>query len=303
MLIDKLGELTKDQMDDFFDSTKLNDRQRMCWAYQTETRVRLAKLEARETFNEISDTLDSKYLFEIYPKIVGEDDDKKMTAKQKSKEEIEFEKHLEAFQRKSHPAFHILRAPDESFKEIETLDMSKHKYNVSNNHLSLDSTWRRWRNLPEIAEAVPPNLLFFRIILNSYIGYECHSFHSTDPASSRYAVMGGALVAALTAWRDEQIIGAFHFSELETFLLEGKAKEYFDEYRKVSLELNQWFMNSKRFNDGDEEEEWQGRLNSCFSTGDVDLFFQAPPIDRLIFRKLINYGFDSIVMNLIQGTY
>ena len=46
----------------------MNDRQRLSWTLQTEARVRLSKLQARDTFN-FSHTLDSAFLLEIYPDV------------------------------------------------------------------------------------------------------------------------------------------------------------------------------------------------------------------------------------------
>ena len=62
-------DLTRDRIDEFFDcSNGLTDRQRLAWALQTEARVRLAKVEARDML-QVSHTLDSDYLFDIYPQV------------------------------------------------------------------------------------------------------------------------------------------------------------------------------------------------------------------------------------------
>lgn len=63
-------DLTRDQVEQFFDTKQMNDRQRLSWALQTEARVRLSKLQGRTNEahvpERVSHTLDSEYLFDVY---------------------------------------------------------------------------------------------------------------------------------------------------------------------------------------------------------------------------------------------
>ena len=67
---------------------------------------------------------------------------------------------------------------------------------------------------------VPPNLLLFEILIEAYMGYKWPStagFHHDDPSYPRCAVMGGAVVAALTAWRDPNVLDIVENMNLTEF--------------------------------------------------------------------------------------
>jgi hypothetical protein len=156
--------VTRDRIDDFFDQQRLNDRERLSWAYQTEARVRLEKVETRGALD-ISTTLDSDNLFEVYPK--GEEDDIKENLSALARDR-------EAFRRMCHPAFTESREPDDSFQSIYALDVSSHERDQ--NCLTMDegkgkASSKLYRKAP-----VPANLLFFRLILEAFMGYNEVSF-------------------------------------------------------------------------------------------------------------------------------
>jgi len=81
--------LTKDLIDEFFDKKKYTDRQRLCWALRTENHVRLSKLETRDDeeafIDNLSLTLDSEYLFDLYPSTTTDETNVKEPARLKRK--------------------------------------------------------------------------------------------------------------------------------------------------------------------------------------------------------------------------
>ena len=55
-----------------------------------------------------------------------------------------------------------------------------------------------------------PNNLYFLMGMECYAGYELTGLcNSEDTAMPRGAIMGGAVVAALSSWRDRGIIDMF----------------------------------------------------------------------------------------------
>lgn len=273
--LEALGELTRDKIDDFF-SPMLSDRQRMSWALQTETRVRLRKLQARESFAELSTTLDSEYLFEVYPE-PNTDGKKPGFLKPKSnidaETRLQLEKDRHAFLRKCHPLLSTGRSVDESFQAICALDLSgRHERNKSCLSNSTDGA------------PVPPNLLFFEIILEAYMGFKMKRYHSSDPTMPRGAVMGGAVVAALTAWRDTKVVRFFAVYDLENELIEGGTRYFQAKHRLVSA-LHECFLRSQ----------------SPFASGDVDIFLQPSALTRSLVEHLNQAGLNHDVRKHVES--
>jgi hypothetical protein len=278
-------DLTRDQIEEFFDPTLLNDRQRLSWALQTEARVRLAKLRARDTLD-VSHTLDSKYLFDVYP-------DLGIQPKHRDSEDnVAPAEDRYAWQRKCHPCLEQSRHPDGSFASIPELDMSEHER--QQNFLNWDEyeyeSYELYRKAP-----VPPNFLCFKIILEAFLGYTWPCFHSSDPELPRCAVQGGAVVAALTAWRDPEVLRLFEAAQLDAWIDKRLKRNnpFFEEYenRKTQLldELHNWFQ----YNGIDSR--------SVFSTGDVDIFLQASSFTRSLTRNLKDLGLDSDIRERVES--
>jgi hypothetical protein len=286
------NDLTRDKIDLFFDTETLTDRQRLCWALQTEQRVRLAKLEARDNLHQVSPTLSSsEHLFHVYPELENET---KSTGRQRHP----LERDRYAFQRKCHPTFAAVRVPDDSLKSIVSLDHS-----LSSSHEKHPNALSRRQQYIFQKAPVPPNLLFFEILLEAYMGYKLDGgagagagagcYHSLDPQLPRCAVMGGAVVAALTGWRDEHILELFHGADLELELNkqqeDSSIASYLEAKRTLVTALHDWFL----YHD-DEVQAYSREIRrvdqSPFSTGDVDIFLQASPCTRRLVDHLIGHG-------------
>ena len=149
---------------------------------------------------------------------------------------------------------------------------------------------------------IPPTLLHFEIILEAYMGYslsefgEQHSYyHNSDTSIPRAAVMGGAVVATLTAYQDEIVVNAFKESGL--FVEDGISLQVGDDYwnKKTSLlkSLHTHFI----YKNGD------NATNSKFAEGDVDIFLQASPLTRGIARTLHDGGISDRTLLSIIGSY
>jgi hypothetical protein len=261
--------LTNDKIDAFWSADR-TDRERLRWALQTETQVRLDKVENRESLA-VSETLASPHLFDVYPAIaftIQEDD--------------VLAKDICSWRRPCHPTFATTRPPDESFETLHRLDLSRQERAQN----SLDMGSSASNNLP----AVPPNFLYFQIILEAYLGYSWAPFHADDRELPRAALMGGAVVAALTAWRDAHIVDFFADAGLGQILERPKQKRQkkVEAYkiRKEGLltQIHTYFWRS-----------------SCFAAGDVDVFLQASPLTRRLMRQLHVLGLGVDLRNRVQG--
>ena len=100
--------------DTFDQHANLSDRQFLCWALQTEARVRFAKLEGRDDARAQDTTLNSEYLIDLYPFTGETKDDKGKLAR---------ERH--AFARKSIPYLQSIRDPDMSFEALTRLEIDR----------------------------------------------------------------------------------------------------------------------------------------------------------------------------------
>lgn len=277
--LEALGELTRDKLDDFF-SPMLSDRQRMSWALQTETRVRLRKLQARESFAELSTTLDSEYLFEVYPESNTDTDAGKKPGFLKPKSNLDAEARLQlekdrhVFMRKCHPLLSTGRSVDESFQATCALDLSRRHYRSKSSCLSnsIDGA------------PVPPNLLFFEIILEAYMGFKVERYHSSDPTMPRLAAMGGAVVAALTSWCVPEVVNFFAVHDLENKLVEG-GKRYFQAKHRLACALHECFLRSE----------------SPFASGDVDIFLQPSALTRSLVKYLNEAGLNHDIRQYVES--
>ena len=120
----------------------MNDRQRLSWAFQTEATVRLSKVEKRDSLDDIDHTLDSKYLFDVYPSSTTSDvvdEGCSVIAKIYGREFGPPPKDIHAWNRKCHPSFARSRTPDGSL--TQPLEMSQH--DMYENYISNDMIIRR----------------------------------------------------------------------------------------------------------------------------------------------------------------
>lgn len=131
----------------------LTDRQYFAWAFQTETKIRFQKLEARNLASGQSATLASDYFIDVYP-----------PRERNISNNNTLERDLFAFQRTANVSLREPRQPDGTLKPIEI-----NGYDIDYNNLSSDPS----KNcLP-----VPPNFLYFEICLEAYTGYNATGFH------------------------------------------------------------------------------------------------------------------------------
>jgi len=207
-----------------FDSPQyrnLTDRQKLAWAYQTETRVRFAKLQGQYR----TTTLDSEYLIDLYP------DHTPHPAKFSSL--MERDRH--AFERKLLPCMQHEAAVDDSLTPIRMVG-----YDQDDNGLKpgreKDSKNRR----------IPPNLLFFEISMEAYMGYQWRGLNSEDPTVPRGAIIGGAVVAALSSWEFTQ--GTDLLRRLEEVLYDDSCEEskYIEVKKSVVKWLHEYFLHQPR---------------------------------------------------------
>lgn len=305
-------DLTVDKLEDFFDPS-LTDRQRMSWALQTEQRVRLAKLEGRDSgggSSARSTTLRSKYLFDLYPTI----DDELM--KSSGRKDILFLDFLK-FRRKCRPELAVARPPDASFDEtLIHLDIGSHE---------MDPNAVQQQQQGEVT-AVPPNMLYFEILLEAFMGYKFPRY--SPPSSSslpKAAVMGGAIVAVLTSWRQskvsDQIEADFASMNIKyawwsdckddpTNLSTSKEtiKDYLDWKTDMISTLREHFLyhgDDRQEQHGDDDEsggrEHDESSSSAFATGDVDIFLQPSTVTRNLVQALTAHGLTSDLQGHIES--
>ena len=168
-------------------------------------------------------------------------------------------------------------------------------------------------------QVVPPTLLHFEIILEAYMGYNLSSssttgcvtsasgddnatsqssyYHHPDSSIPRSAVMGGAVVAALTAYRDKMVVRAFDQSGL--FTEEGALQigdvQYWSRKMALLKSLHTHFIYKKKIRT---YYDWgfpappvsRQPCNSKYSDGDVDIFLQASPLSQGIVQALHERG-------------
>jgi len=113
------------------------------------------------------------------------------------------------------------------------------------------------------------------------MGYKGERFHSPDPDLPRAAVMGGAVVASLTAWRDDWVFEKFRESQLDHLINCSDEKEYLRAKKKLMWKLHYFFLEPI---DPEYDPDYEGK--SAFSSGDVDVFLQPSPMTRSLMTKL-----------------
>jgi len=318
----------------YFNTPVKSDRTLLCWALQTETDVRLAKVIARGRGDDQveqagrhqqrggggedvaaasraaaptgsapadapatsgpgthSTTLDSDYLLQVYP-------DTELSLKpaaqkptnSRSNSEDRFHRDLCAFRRKAQEQLSVIRNPDHGFSESVGGKLAIEGYTETEGHLRDSQVERTFRK--GVVKAVPPNLLYFRMILDAFLGFEV-TYNMDNPAIPRAAIMGGAVVAVLSAFRDQNITEMFEESNLEEFLDAPALPKHVDRYeaRKTELmeKLSEYFLDDTS-------------PKSAFSASDADIFLQASPLTRSLVALLTEHGLEGDVMDHI-GSY
>ena len=295
----------------------LTVRELICWALRTETKVRLAKIERRSglTTNDdpeysYSKTLDSNYLIDVYP----ENKDEKKMKSDLTKDGRDMYK----FSRKAHPQLQLKNGED-LFNGLTpvTIETNQPDNNVDYESQDFDGK-----------QVVPPTLLHFEIILEAYMGYSLSSsdshpsyYHHPKSSMPRAAIMGGAIVATLTAYQDELVVSAFENSGIT----EGGELQINDTYRqrKSSLvkSLHLHFISKKDGKQGglpltDSKgnlvyktagymrvlvKEQIPQTASKFSDGDVDVFLQASPWTQNIISGLHEFTNEPSLISHINS--
>lgn len=257
--------------DTFDQHANLSDRQFLSWALQTEARIRFKKLEGRDDDDSTSDqdtTLNSEYLIDLYPSLSSEE---------VTEGKLAPERH--AYARKSIPYLESARGPDASFETLVRLEFKSRSQSKD-----LQKTLKE--SLP-----IPPNLLYFEIILEAYMGYAVPSFRSKDAAEPSAAVMGGAVVAALTGWRDAHVVKAFqkHEKPLRKALKNDNVRSFKSAKEAIRKDLHIYFLYQESTPERQTLYSYipaKVYTNSPFSLGDVDIFLQASPLTRSLMNSL-----------------
>lgn len=235
--------------------SSLTQREKFQWCLQTESRIRMDRFQNRNARNGKSrnDRLDlsSHYLMNLYQHHEKTDG---------SIPTDEFERDLWAYTRK--PAYSLdIKELDDSFNDLQHIQCDGHERHKK--HLTTALTDGK----SFVYEVIPPNQLYFEIILEAYIGYKLY-VDENDPNLPRPAIMGGSIVATLTAFRDAKVLRIFekYWKKLDKYLSEKKQLEYFKLKKKIIDEL-------------------VGCLEA-FQDGDVDIFLQSSPHTRRLMEKL-----------------
>jgi len=266
------------------------DRQWFAWAYQTETRVRLEKLQSSKNGSDSSpekkkrrkqeeeDSLASDYFLNAYPK-----PDEPNTVYGSV-----WERDAAHFLRESAYFLRQLKPQDGSLMPIEIKDPSNSVPSPTNDF--------------DGSMPAPPNFLYFLICLECYIGYDLDCIFGaskTDPRLSKAAIMGGAVVAALSSWRDEYIVSLFHSVGLHEYFENGGAKvnraqnkrypmtadllkkmlqeEYLNRKCHLKKALHEYFLST-----GTSDSQ-----SSTYASGDLDIFLDAPCLTKQLYRDLL----------------
>ena len=150
---------------------------------------------------------------------------------------------------------------------------------------------------------IPPTLLHFQIVLEAYTGYNLGAsstsssscYNSPDTSVPRSAIMGGAVVAALTSFQDGVVVQAFASSGL--FNEQGELNDgdvYFEAKQALIKKLHTHFLYA---------EAWRLRrrleVRSVYSKGDADIFLQASPLTQALINLFEEHGIGDDQINLI----
>ena len=291
---------------------RLSVRDLVCWALRTETSVRLTKIDRRysgrgEEQGGHSTTLDSKYLIDVYPKddaavgtktgLVGRGRDEYM------------------FSRKAHPQLKFRDFADDEdggdyggLTPIEIEESKKRRRDARGYKAYQQGSWKA---------VVPPTMLHFEIVMEGYCGYNLAGGNASsyDPGlgskTSRYnspgsscprsAVMGGAVVAALTSYQDKTVVEAFRNSDMfDDAGLQEDPTIYWAAKKSLIHTLHDHFLckediEERRVRNRGRTRALQGQRrprpqttgpSSPFERGDVDIFLQASPLTREVLGVL-----------------
>jgi len=150
-----------------------------------------------------------------------------------------------------------------------------------------DCLKRKFKCDGKVNRRIPPNLLFFEIAMEAYMGYQWRGLlNSADPTFPRGAIMGGAVVAALSSWEFAE-----DTKQLEEALHSGQESEYADAKKSVLTKLHEYFLHHEPARRWGEPEF--PAVNSIFSKGDVDIFLERSPLTRTLLQKLTGVGFTN----------
>jgi len=212
------------------------DRAHLAQVLSNETTVRFTKLQDGDDLNELSTTLKSEHLLQAFPQL--------------STEPLSFPSRIEK------DRYSFRRTCRESLRQAKETDVSLTPVQIIGHDRHDNLLPSKGESLP-----VPPNLLFFEICLEIFMGYNLTGlYNSKDPSLPRAAVMGGAVLAAL---RDKTVRKYFEVSTLEAELLGNDEEAYVQETERLRMVLNEYFL--------------CGGQSSSVADGDVDIFLQPSP--------------------------
>jgi len=203
------------------------------------------------------------------------------------------ERDRHAFERKLLPCMQHGATVDDSLTPIRMVGYDQY-----------DDCLKPGREMDSKNRRMPPNLLFFEISMEAYMGYQWRGLNSEDPTFPRGAIMGGAFVAALSSWE---------FTENTTLLEEalhddcGEEGKYIEVKKSVVKRLHEYFLHQQpRRLRHEPKIRWPEILiaeNSIFSKGDVDIFLEVSPFTRNFLQTLTNLGFtNDIVVSFLVGS-
>lgn len=309
----------------------LKVRELLCWALRTETNVRLAKIKGRlgvesgkrsedeeEEDYVYSKVLKSNYLIDLYPE-----------QESQTKSDLSAWGHDEyKFSRKAHSQLAFLEGVDKNFDGLTPIRIQKERkkkrfyYYVDGSDEEWDeelvcgsdsddsyyedrrkAAKRKKTKEKDMVHIIPPTLLHFEIVLEAYTGYNLganftsgHScYNSPDASIPRSAIMGGAVVAALTSFRDMAVVQAFASSKM--FTKRGNLSVgygYSEAKQELINKLHTHFLYPQM------KLRYVGR--SVFSKGDSDIFLQASPLSQALMNVFERHGISDDQINLI-GSY
>jgi len=299
--------------------TRLSIRELLCWVLQTETKIRLAKIERRlgsttaEDYS-YSKTLNSNFLIDIYP--TGDDDSARLDVTPKGHDEYKYS-------RKAHTQLTFMEKLTEGLSGLTPIEIEKkrrkkkrslsdEKYGYGSN--SDDDEDKDDEDDDEEDEKffagrqmVPPTMLHFEIVLEAFMGYslgvgaKTSFYNSPNSSLPRVAIMGGAVVAALTSYQDKTVVEAFDNSNI--FNEEGNLQEdaiYWGEKIKLIKKLHDHFLYKKSYS-------WRYRGHkdiipcSKYAKGDVDVFLQPSPLTQGLINVFTTHGIGQEQIDLIGG--
>lgn len=294
----------------------LSIRELLCWALQTETKIRLAKIERRlgstteEDYN-YSKTLNSNFLIDIYP--TGDDDSATLDATPKGYDEYKYS-------RKAHTQITFMEKLTEGLSGLAPIEIEKkrrrkkrslsdEKFGYGSNSDDSDDDEDKDDDKDDEkvfdGQVVPPTMLHFEIILEAFMGYslgigaKTSFYNSPNSSLPRAAIMGGAVVAALTSYQDRTVVEAFDNSNI--FNEEGNLQEdtiYWGEKIELIKKLHNHFLYKKSYS-------WSRARKdtpcSIFAKGDVDIFLQPSPLTQGLIKLFTTHGIGQEQIDLIGG--